>query len=109
MFHPSQQALKKIMLKDLLSVYPQLQGIRGEVAWGGYMGYARHKMPQLGQLKPGATYIYEKADGITYAREFGAPHNDRFEIGRDYQRFLKDVERWLGVKIEYAINSKFPD
>ena len=56
MFHPSQQALKKIMLKDLLSVYPQLQGIRGEVAWGGYMGYARHKMPQLGQLKPGEWY-----------------------------------------------------
>jgi gamma-glutamylputrescine oxidase len=44
------------MLKDLLSVYPQLQGIRGEVAWGGYMGYARHKMPQLGQLKPGEWY-----------------------------------------------------
>ena len=41
-------------------------------------------------LTPGTTYIYEKADGITYAREFGAPHNDRFEIGRDYQRFLKD-------------------
>ena len=49
----------------------------------------------MGNLKPGATYIYEKADGITYAREFGAPHNDRFEIGRDYQRFLKDeLQLW---------------
>jgi len=53
MFHPSQEALRGIMLKDLLSVYPQLKGIKGEVAWGGHMGYARHKMPQLGQLKPG--------------------------------------------------------
>ena len=44
----------------------------------------------MGSLTPGATYIYEKADGITYAREFGAPHNDRFEIGRDYQRYLQD-------------------
>ena len=44
----------------------------------------------MGTLTPGATYIYEKADGITYAREVGAPHGDRFEIGRDYQRFLKD-------------------
>jgi hypothetical protein len=44
----------------------------------------------MGTLTPGATYIYEKADGITYAREFGAPHNDRFEIGRDYQRYLQD-------------------
>ena len=47
----------------------------------------------MGSLTPGATYIYEKADGITYAREFGAPHNQRFEIGRDYQRFLKDELR----------------
>jgi hypothetical protein len=47
----------------------------------------------MGNLKPDATYIYEKADGITYAREFGAPHNERFEIGRDYQRFLKDELR----------------
>ena len=44
----------------------------------------------MGSLKPGAKYIYEKGDGITYAREFGAPHNERFEIGRDYKRFLKD-------------------
>ena len=44
----------------------------------------------MGTLKPGAKYIYEKADGITYAREFGAPHNERFESGRDYERFLKD-------------------
>ena len=47
----------------------------------------------MGTLEPGAQYIYEKADGITYAREFGAPHNQRFEIGRDYQRFLKDELR----------------
>jgi len=47
----------------------------------------------MGSLTPGATYIYEKADGITYAREFGAPHNKRFEIGRDYERFLKDELR----------------
>jgi gamma-glutamylputrescine oxidase len=56
MFHPSQERLKTIMLKDLLSVYPQLEGIKGEVAWGGHMGYARHKMPQIGQMKPGEWY-----------------------------------------------------
>jgi gamma-glutamylputrescine oxidase len=56
MFHPSQDQLKIIMLNDLLSVYPQLQGIKGEVAWGGYMGYARHKMPQIGCLPSGEWY-----------------------------------------------------
>ena len=47
----------------------------------------------MGSLKSGVTYIYEKANGITYAREFHAPHSERFEIGRDYQRFLKDELR----------------
>jgi hypothetical protein len=36
----------------------------------------------MGTLKPGATYIYEHVNGITYAREFG--QTDRFEIGRSY-------------------------
>jgi hypothetical protein len=36
----------------------------------------------MGSLTPGATYIYEKADGVTYAREFGS--SDRFPIGWDY-------------------------
>lgn len=56
MFHPSQEKLKGIMMKDLLHVYPQLKGIKAEVAWGGYMGYARHKMPQIGMLEPNAWY-----------------------------------------------------
>ena len=56
MFQPSQIRLKAIMLNDLLSVYPQLRGIRGEVAWGGYMGYSSHRMPQLGQLRGGEWY-----------------------------------------------------
>ena len=56
MFHPSQEALKKIMIKDLLHVYPQLAGIKAEVAWGGYMGYTKHKMPQIGRLRDGSWY-----------------------------------------------------
>ena len=38
----------------------------------------------MGQLKPGATYIYEKANGVTYAREQGAHPGDRVAIGWDY-------------------------
>lgn len=40
----------------------------------------------MGHLKPGTKYIYEHHDGITYAREFGAPHNERFEIGRTLEK-----------------------
>tara|TARA_B100001123_G_C15266447_1_gene1008598 strand:+ start:141 stop:1457 length:1317 start_codon:yes stop_codon:yes gene_type:complete len=48
--------LKKRMLKDLLSVYPQLAGVQGELAWPGTMGYARHQMPQIGRLSPNIWY-----------------------------------------------------
>jgi prephenate dehydrogenase len=47
----------------------------------------------MGSLKPGAKYIYEKVNGITYAREFNAPHSERFEIGRDFEMILKDEWR----------------
>lgn len=40
----------------------------------------------MGTLTPGATYIYERADGIIYAREFGK--NERkvvgYEAGKEY-------------------------
>ena len=40
----------------------------------------------MGSLKPGTKYIYEHADGITYAREFGALHSERFEIGKTVEK-----------------------
>lgn len=52
----------------------------------------------MGQLKPGATYIYEKADGVTYAREFGAHPGDRFAIGWDYD-VKKEEERTKRIHI----------
>ena len=48
--------LEARMLEDLFSVYPQLRGIRAEAAWAGTMGYARHRMPQIGRLSPGLWY-----------------------------------------------------
>jgi gamma-glutamylputrescine oxidase len=48
--------LAQVMLGDLLKVYPQLAGLRAEVAWPGTMGYATHKMPQIGRLRPGVWY-----------------------------------------------------
>lgn len=43
----------------------------------------------MGNLKPGATYIYERVDDVVYAREAGT--TDRFEIGRDYDPKVKTV------------------
>lgn len=42
----------------------------------------------MGSLKPDTKYIYERADGIVYAREFGADPSTRqvvgYESGTDY-------------------------
>ena len=35
----------------------------------------------MGRLKPGATYVYERVDGVVYAREQGQPADTRIEIG----------------------------
>lgn len=45
--------IAQLLRADLLKVYPQLARVRVEHAWGGLMSYARHQMPQVGQLAPG--------------------------------------------------------
>ncbi len=39
----------------------------------------------MGNLKPGATYIYERQGGSVYAREMGADPSTRIEIGYDWE------------------------
>lgn len=45
------------MLKDLLKVYPQLCGIRAQLAWSGKMGYATHRISQIGKLEDNTWYL----------------------------------------------------
>jgi hypothetical protein len=44
----------------------------------------------MGQLNSETTYIYERADGIVYAREFGAEPNTRKEVGWAYDHRTSD-------------------
>ena len=50
----------------------------------------------MGSLTPGATYIYERVDGVTYAREIGK--TERRAIGWDFEYKTKestlDKELW---------------
>ena len=50
----------------------------------------------MGTLKPGATYIYERADGIVYAREMGADPTTRQIVGYDddYAVHNQRIDRW---------------
>ena len=56
----------------------------------------------MGQLTPGATLIYERAEGIIYAREFGKTerHVVGYESGREYDPIT-------GHRIDY--DSRTPD
>lgn len=41
-------------------------------------------MQNAGRLEPGVKYIYERVNGVTYARKPGEPAHTRIEVGRDY-------------------------
>ena len=52
----------------------------------------------MGSLTPGATYIYERADGIIYARESGSDPSTRQVIGYESG---KEYDPITGHKINY--------
>ena len=52
----------------------------------------------MGSLKPGATYIYERADGIVYAREMGADPRERFVVGYESGKDYDTVQALNGIK-----------
>ena len=52
--HP--RNLEAKMRAAMTRVYPQLEDVPIAAAWPGTMGYATHKMPQIGQLAPGIWY-----------------------------------------------------
>lgn len=57
----SPQAVQRLLTKDLLRVFPQLQGVQIDYAWSGLMSYARHQMPQ----------ISGDGNGLWWAQAFG--------------------------------------
>ncbi|MDZ4350688.1 MAG: FAD-binding oxidoreductase [Xanthomonadaceae bacterium] len=49
----SADAVRRLLYRDMLKVFPQLDGVRIDHAWSGLMSYARHEMPQLGEIERG--------------------------------------------------------
>jgi hypothetical protein len=75
----------------------------------------------MGQLKPGATYIYERQGGTIYAREHGASADTRVAIGWDWEpesnparvrgvdqakgsRDLEDHNEWIKIRLAGRTN-----
>ncbi len=49
----SPQAVKKLLHRDLMKVFPQLNDVKIDYAWSGLMSYARHEMPQIAEIEKG--------------------------------------------------------
>ena len=68
----------------------------------------------MGSLKTGATYIYERVEGVTYAREFGSDPSTRIEVGWDYDTrtpdgrplhdHIMDDQMWGNIRREARTN-----
>lgn len=57
----------------------------------------------MGNLKPSATYIYERANGITYSREVGSL--ERKPIGWDYTVGQQAAdELWRDIRVQALTN-----
>ncbi|ABR61679.1 FAD-dependent oxidoreductase [Sinorhizobium medicae] len=39
--------------REMVGTYPQLKDLKTELAWSGLMSYARHLMPQIGEMQAG--------------------------------------------------------
>jgi glycine/D-amino acid oxidase-like deaminating enzyme len=49
----SPAALARELRREMTGTYPQLKELKTELAWSGLMSYARHLMPQIGEMQPG--------------------------------------------------------
>jgi len=49
----SPAALARELRSEMTGTYPQLAELKTELAWSGLMSYARHLMPQIGEMMPG--------------------------------------------------------
>jgi hypothetical protein len=63
----------------------------------------------MGSLKPGATYIYERNEGIIYAREMGANPQERFVVGyesnTDYDLLNNGINKYKENQLWHEIRS----
>lgn len=49
----SPDAVKKLLNRDLMKVFPQLNDVKIDYAWSGLMSYSRHEMPQIAEIEKG--------------------------------------------------------
>lgn len=77
-----------LLRREMVTTYPQLAGLKVDIAWSGLMSYARHSMPQIGELKPGVWFctafgghgMNTTAIGGTVIAEGMSGESDRYKL-----------------------------
>ncbi|MBD2748586.1 FAD-binding oxidoreductase [Microvirga sp. BT688] len=77
-----------LLRREMVTTYPQLAALKVEIAWSGLMSYARHLMPQIGQLMPGVWHctafgghgMNTTASGGTVIAEGITGESDRYRL-----------------------------
>ncbi|NVJ67507.1 MAG: FAD-binding oxidoreductase [Gammaproteobacteria bacterium] len=90
--------LDHLLQKDMLKVFPELENVKVEYDWQGFMAYARHQMAQIGEVAPGVWY------GIGFGGHGVAPTTAAGEIlaeaisgqGDTYKQFQPWGLPWNG-------------
>ncbi len=67
----SVEGLVRELRREIVTTYPQLAELKTDVAWSGQMAYARHLMPQIGQMQ----------QGVWHATSFGGHGLNTTAIG----------------------------
>jgi len=52
----SVDGLVRELRREMTTTFPQLSKLKTQIAWSGLMSYARHLMPQIGQMQSGVWY-----------------------------------------------------
>jgi hypothetical protein len=63
----------------------------------------------MGQLKPGATYVYERDGNTVYAREAGADPSTRTEVGYDFDTHEERRDHDIRVNMKKRHDSLMED
>jgi gamma-glutamylputrescine oxidase len=108
--HKDPATVRAHLRRDLARVFPDLADAPIDYAWSGWMSYARHQMPQVGQLQPGLWYAQAfGGHGITTTHAVGdrlaAAITDGDEEWRRLSRFGLDYAwrplGYLGAQASY--------
>jgi len=78
--------MKRKLERSIQSIYPQFERVEFESFWSGEMGFAIHRMPQIGQVQP----------GVWLASAFGAQGLNTSAVAGDLiaRAIVEGDDRW---------------